>query len=173
MRFFFRRKENTKDEKSREWIRLSGRPYNDYIHSDASLKIWLPEAIESKLDEVGAYIDTTKSDFIRQILFVHLYGRTDFLALIQMQHPSLVPSAAAAGISFSTVTSVSSPPKNDVGMKIWLPAQMKADLDRLAIKHGMSMSSYAREVITTHLVGHVPYDDNPYRITPPNDFCEE
>lgn len=170
MKFFFRKKDNTDEAKPREWIKLSGRPYNEYECRDVAIKIWLPEVVEGKIDEVCNCIDTTKSDFIRQILFVHLYGRADFLALVQMQHSSLYDQDS--GVRFKKVPS-DTPPPIIVGLKIWVPSKLKSDLDKLAISKKMSLSSYAREIITTHLFGHIPYDSDPYKIEPPKDFTED
>ena len=155
---------------------MSGRPYNDYQDRDATLKIWLPKSLETQLDEVCTCLDTTKSDFIRQILFVHLYGRADFLALVKMGHPSLFHKPVDCSIKFSLQpgTVVNEPTiKNEVGIKLWLPERMKNDFDQLAIRQRMSMSSYARDIITTHLIGNIPYDASSYKEQPPYDFTED
>lgn len=41
------------------------------------------------LDEMTTFLDTSISDYVRQILFIHLYGRYDLLGLLEEQLPAL------------------------------------------------------------------------------------
>ena len=173
MNFFFRKKDERKEDedKPRKQINLSGRAYNEYQDRDASIKLWLPVSIKKKLDEVCAYIDTSASDFIRQILFVHMYGRGDFLGLVQMKHPT-VSKHIESGVRFSiapgkATTKPAAPEKNDADFKVWVPIKMKADLDRMAIQNKTSLSDYARHAIITHLLGNLPYDSRAFKELPP------
>ena len=184
MNFFFRKKDDAKSDSvdTRYCITMSGRAYNKYDDRNASLKIWLPTSIEKTLNEVCTCVDTTKSDFIRQIIFVHMYGRADFLALVKIKHPCIFDQADGSGIRFSIAgggppsKQFKEPPpvvKNDIGLKLWLPQLMKDDLERLAIKSKTTMSSYAREVIASHLLGDLPYDNSSINECPPKEFTED
>lgn len=188
MNFFFRKKDDTKENEttSRYSINLSGRPYNQYQDRDATIKLWLPEHAKKKIDEVCSYIDTTASDFIRQILFVHMYGRADFLALMQTKHPSVVDSHIERGIRYSVSSpsspsgshqsspaSAPTPPKNEASYKVHVPAKFKVDLEQCATYRKHSISSYSRQVILTHLYGYLPYDHELFGEHPPVGIDED
>jgi len=83
MRFFFRKKDQPQPEqKPREYyVRLSGRNFDELDQCDVSLKFWLSESLEKHIDEMCSFQNTSASDLIRQILFVHLYGRYDLFGL--------------------------------------------------------------------------------------------
>lgn len=82
---FFGRKKNEiyPSEEKHICIKLSGRNYDDLKRCDTTLKIWLSEDVETKLNEMCWAIDTSGSDLIRQILFIHLYGRYDLFGFRQ------------------------------------------------------------------------------------------
>lgn len=184
MDFFFRKKDDRKADEGKPLlqINLSGRAYGrDFSGRDASIKLWLPPSIKDRLDEVCTYIDTSVSDFLRQVLFIHMYGRVDFLGLLQAKHPTALNSHIDTGIVPDTSPQVeievksvkkvkvtkNGPEKSTSSVKIWVPSKLKTDLDQLALKNKASLSDYARHVIITHLLGNIPYDSNPFKETPP------
>ncbi len=189
MDFFFRKKDERKiaEGKPLLQINLSGRPYNAYSDRDTAIKLWLPPIIRDRLDEVCTYIDTSISDFLRQVLFIHIYGRVDFLGLLQTKHPTALNSHIDTGIvpdiTPQVETTLKAPKKSKVSkaeaaksttsVKIWVPAKMKADLEHLALKQKITLSNYARRVIITHLLGHIPYDSAPFKASPPFAITEE
>jgi hypothetical protein len=189
MEFFFRKKDERAANENGPLlqINLSGRPYNAYSVRDTTIKLWLPPTVKDRLDEVCTYIDTSISDFLRQVLFVHLYGRVDFLGLLQTKHPTALNSHIDSGIvpviTPQVETSVKAVKKQKVSksvqenstasVKVWIPSQMKSDLDRLAGKHKISLSNYARRVIITHLLGNLPYDSAPFKMPPPFGTVED
>lgn len=184
MDFFFRKRDERKAEYGRPLlqINLSGRPYGrDYSDCDAAITLWLPPSVKDRLDEVCTYIDTSVSDFLRQILFIHCYGRVDFLGLLQTKHPTALNSHIDTGIVPDRTPQVelelkavkkkkataNGQEKNTASVKIWMPTKMKSDLDHLAIQNKSSLSEYARYTIITHLLGHLPYDSKSFKEFPP------
>jgi hypothetical protein len=155
-------------------IIMSGRPYNrDYTERDTGLTLWLKPSLAQKIDQACAYLDISRSDFLRQILFIHLYGRIDFLGLLQFRSPVAQNEHNDTGVVRSASPTVDSgvktvkkkdkgPEQNTASVKIWVPAQLKTDLEELAATHKETMSSYARTVISTHLLGHLPYNPDPF-----------
>lgn len=184
MEFYFRKKDTRQADEGKPLlqINLSGRPYGrDYADRDAAIKLWLPPSTKERLEEVCTYIDTSISDFLRQVLFIHLYGRVDFLGLLQTKHPTALNGHHDTGIVPDATPQVerelkavkrkpsvqAGSEKSTVSVKVWVPARMKADLEQLALKSRTSLSEYARRIIMTHLLGHLPYDDNPFKESPP------
>lgn len=176
MRFFFRKKDDSYPSKKikKDIITLSGRVYSDFEKNDATIKLWIPEAIEKKIDEVTDLLDTSLSDFVRQVLFIHLYGRHELLGLYERHCGIYLP---AKEIRFSLAsrpgTTASPAEKKTADIKIWLPSKMKNDLQTLADRAKMKLSPYVRQVLHTHLLGNLPYDPDLAGQSPPNGYDEE
>lgn len=115
-----------------------------------------------------------------------MYGRADFLALMQTKHPSVVDSHIERGICYSVPSpyspsdshqsspaSAPTPPKNEASYKVHVPAKFKADLEKCATYRKHSISSYSRQVILTHLYGYLPYDHELFGEHPPVGIDED
>lgn len=51
-------------------------PSGELIRTDdESLKIWMPDAVERKIDLLAQQHELTKSDVVRNVLLLHVYGR--------------------------------------------------------------------------------------------------
>ena len=158
MEFFTRSKDKSRPSSSAtpHVISQTGRNYSALSENDTSLKFWIPEPLEKKIDELCSFFDTSASDFIRQVLFIHLYGRYDLVGLIERQDNrfDLTPRQQ---FKFSlrmqcedSPSSTPSPPKNIADIKVWLPAGMKTDLQELANRRSMKLSRYIRLVLISH-----------------------
>jgi hypothetical protein len=155
-------------------IIMSGRPYNrDYAERDTGLTLWLKPSLVQKIDQACSYLDISRSDFLRQILFIHLYGRIDYLGLLQFRNQIAMNEQTDTGVVRSASPTVDSgvkvvkkkdkgPEQNTASLKVWMPAKLKADLEELATTNKETMSSYARTVISSHLLGHLPYNPDPF-----------
>jgi hypothetical protein len=162
MKLFFRHKDDTnpRQQEREHSITLTERNYFLLDDNDVPLKFRMTEELERMVDEICSYLDTSASDFIRQVLFIHLYGRYDLLGLLERQFPVLderrrmvIPSGPPDD----------APPKrsaNIADFKVWLPRVMKDDLAFLAQAEGVTLSRYVRNVIITHLTGHAGLADH-------------
>lgn len=76
MQFFKRSKDNIRPSSPsyKLIIDLQGRDYLSLSTNNTNIKFWIPERLEKKIDQLCTYFDTSASDFIRQVLFVHLYS---------------------------------------------------------------------------------------------------
>jgi len=159
MKLFFRHKDDTnpRQQEREHSITLTERNYFLLDANNVPLKFRMTEELERMVDEICSYLDTSVSDFIRQVLFIHLYGRYDLLGLLERQFPVLderrrmvIPSGPDE-----------SPAKrgNVADCKVWLPRVMKDDLAFLAQAEGVTLSRYVRNTITTHLTGHAGLAD--------------
>ena len=182
MRFFHRKKDQSRPKSSSEpyLIELSGRNYEELNECNVALKFWLPETVENKIDEMCSFQDTSASDLIRQILFIHLYGRYDLFGLIERQIETFDLNNSHPQYSVKVVMDISdnySNPepveKSIADFKVWIPAKMKADIIFLAQKSGKKPSSYIREVIITHLFGHVPLAGISTEMLPPDGHIDD
>ena len=75
MRFFFRKKDESPPFQIQTPLQIvpSNRNFDQLKDCDVALKFWLPEYVEKIIDRMCRFQDTSASDLIRQILFIHLY----------------------------------------------------------------------------------------------------
>lgn len=186
MRFFSRKKDDIIHHLSRvePRITLSNRNFDQLKDCDVALKFWLPEYVERMIDKMCSFQDTSASDLIRQILFIHLYGRYDLFGLIERQDQTYNLQTREK-VMFSLRTESLTPEqeaardlelkkaRNIADVKVWVPAKMKDDIKLLAQKVGKKPSQYVREVIITHLFGHIPPTGISAAENPPDGFNEE
>ena len=148
MNFFFRSKdtarpiEAVRQQRVEYKVNMTGKDYSGMQKCNVTLKVWLPESIETKLGELTSYLNTSLSDLIRQILFQHLYGRYDLIGLVERQKfDPEKPDVPYSGVRFSVAAPapVSShqpappPPPPPVqqkiaGVKVFIPDKMRKDL---------------------------------------------
>lgn len=162
MRFFFRKKdevppiEAAKQQKATYKVNMTGHDYSDMRTCDVTLKVWLPESVEKQLGELTAYLNTSLSDLIRQILFQHLYGRYDLIGLVERQKFDQENPYGGVRFSVSPSKAGSQPPPvppKVAGVKVFIPERMRNDLDSLAGAKFQTISEYVRLVILNHLFG--------------------
>lgn len=149
---------------SREFIiSMTDRNYDELQLCDVALKVWLPENIMRMLYEITVLQDITIADFIRQMLFVHLYGKYDLLGYIERSNlkfvdPDKIDPCAKTVPSEEAVPvdriPVSKSGNKVIALKIPLPAAMKQGLLDIASKKYLPLSEYVRHEIITHLTGH-------------------
>lgn len=178
--FFFKRKKNEVIPEAHPVtyrINLSGRNYDELNDCDVALKFWLPESVEKKIEEMSSFQGTTASDIVRQILFIHLYGRYDLFGLIERKNSTFMLNRP---VMYSRICRVAKPDepfvpleKSIADFKVWIPAKMKADIMALALKAGKRPSLFVREVIIIHLFGHIPPEGISIDIQPPNGHIED
>jgi len=151
----------------RKHITMTDRNYSELLeYGDVAIKFWLPDMVGIMLSQSCRFANTTRSDFIRQNLFIYLYGRYDLMGLLEQrdQYYRLDPPSR-------TLYSKSATPKGDLiaepepdimqdlgknieDLKVWIPRKMKEDIRTLADKAAISLSEMIREIIISMLFGH-------------------
>jgi len=142
-------------------ITQTDRNYSDLLeYGDVAVKFWLPELMDTILNEVCNLYHTTQSNLIRHTLFTYLYGRYDWLGLYerksdyyQLNRPPMYsrsPSVQEPG----TPDLMQDLGKNVEDLKVWIPAKMKDEIQALADKAGLSLSEMIREILLSILIGH-------------------
>jgi hypothetical protein len=142
----------------------------DLLANDAQLRIWLPEPLRHSMDLVSRHLDTTFSKYLREYFVVYLYGNHALIDMYNHQtgifySPPLQETTTDEDYNapmFSRVRSVEFIPglgKNIVPLKIFLNAQIKADLQILADKSGVALSHFVREILVSHFLGHTVWPE--------------
>ena len=169
-RFLFDRKpaENSKPHEHAKAIRAisftprgTGRSFRAFDDCDASIKVWLPERIELLLTELGLVQECSDNEIARALLFIHLYGLSDYEAMRIQQKgwfkPRPLKNAAMAmdSAKYSRPLTNAHPElgKNIHAFRLWLPKVMRQDLQKLAADNEKLMSPYVREFFICQLLG--------------------
>jgi len=145
-------------------ITQTDRDYSGLLEQgDVAIKFWLPELMDTVLNELCCKFDTSRSDLIRQTLFTYLYGRYDLIGFVERndRHYQLNGTVRFSRAPRSPDT-VSEPEpdimqdmgKNTEDLKVWIPVKMKQDIQILADKASISLSEMIREIIISTLFGH-------------------
>jgi len=151
------------------YITQTDRDYSDLLErGDVAIKFWLPELMDTILAESCGLIDTTHSDFMRQILFTYLYGRYDWLGMFE-RRAAFYQLNPVPMVFYQTDLVADKPEyeavvpepeirkdmgKNVADLKVWIPRKMKEDIQALATKSGITFSEMIREIIISTLIGH-------------------
>ncbi|HET7930844.1 MAG TPA: hypothetical protein VFL63_05605 [Rhodanobacteraceae bacterium] len=125
---------------------------NDRVHAaQATLTFWIPERIDALLSEHERCRGVSRSDCVRAILRQYLYG------LYGMPSPSEVLRPRRAGEGTRGAWGGRTPElgKNTVEVKLSLPRAWREDLAGIAAMAGITLSHCAREIVVTHVLGHV------------------
>lgn len=178
MRFFFRKKDDSRAAIPRQEhvITMTNRDFSDLDDDKAALKFWIPESVETMMDELSSKFDTSTSDSYRQMLFIHLYGRYDLTGLLERQdHRFALNEEPFYSIDFTALTNTVPTPeeKSIADVKVWVPLKMKNDLQFLANRKGVKLSRYVRSVLMDQLLGHLPYSETPAGASPPSESDDE
>ncbi|NWF37275.1 hypothetical protein [Mariprofundus sp. KV] len=146
-------------QQSEEYISCITRTDRDYsellTQGDVAIKFWLPEIMDTILDESCKLLDTTRSDLIRQVLFTYLYGRYDWLGMVERSETHYQLNQEPKVFYQRTIPNLTRDMgKNTEDLKVWIPSKMKKDIEALAAKTDISLSEMIREIMISTMIGH-------------------
>lgn len=133
------------------------------VEQDVAIKIWLPELIALTLKWVADYEGTSQSSWVRERLFVYVYGRVAQLAqYIREERDAIRFSRTAVDRGAGRwIYKVPQLGKNTVAFKVWVSRQMREDLEVLANHAGVGLSPFVREAIVGDLLGRGSLPERP------------
>ncbi len=131
--------------------------------NDATIKLWLPGKLVQGLDTLGFAHGMSRPDVLRWLLFEHVYGRP---ALEQLKESKRQQDAAPAQLHGEQVQyspKVAEPSERKItaqllgksleDLKLWLPGQLKTELENLARVEALGLSDYLRKTLVRILLG--------------------
>lgn len=138
---------------------------------DTSVKIWIPEPLDDCLTDLSARFEQSKSDLARNGLMIHVHGRYVFEKLVANRLWKLTRRIeredtvkySMEGIRIKLEDSprpafIQAFGKNTFDLKVWMPRQLKEDLESLAIDAGQTGSEYMRRALTAYYLGRTLMD---------------
>ena len=152
---------------SATYLTGTGRDYGELGPNDRAVKCWVPEPVWKSLQELAGYHDSDLSSLVRHVLFVHVYGHYDLLALAERGDQRFMPQgnkeALRDVVRYSRPATAANRTaelgKNDHDLKVWMPEALVGELDRLAQGSGINRSEYIRETLVSHLFGRMQLPD--------------
>lgn len=145
----------------------TGRDHGGLESNDRAVKFWVPEPVRGALRELAAYYDSDVSSVVRHVLFAHVYGHYDLLALAERGNRRFLPQGDKEAFldvptysrSAAADNRTAELGKNDHDLKVWMPETLVDEVDQLAETAGISRSQYIRETLVSHLFGRVQLPD--------------
>lgn len=148
---------------------VDDRNLNDLSENSAILRVWLPEAGKTALDEVVKRAGMVAAKYLREFFVVYLYGLHELLKMKATERglyyiPAPEPlvndpscKRDSSRVMYSRAASVECIPglgKNIIPLKVFIPQRIKDDLQELADKADVSLSQLTREILVSHFFGH-------------------
>ena len=148
----------------------TGRSFAGFGTNDRPVKFWVPDVVRQALDELAEYHDSDLSKLVRHLLFVHLYGQYELQAAVERGERAYLPGRATIGeeggaceVRYSRRATdenrTADLGKNLNDIKVFLPAPMAEELDRLAEDAGITRSEFVREALVAQLFGRTQLPD--------------
>jgi hypothetical protein len=145
--------------------------WNGMNTDDTSVKIWIPEPLDDCLADLSTRFEQSKSDLARNGLMIHVHGRYVFEQLVANRLWKLTRRIeredtvkySMDGICIKLEDSprpafIQAFGKNTFDLKVWMPRQLKEDLESLAIDSGQTGSEYMRRALTAYYLGRTLMD---------------
>jgi predicted DNA-binding protein len=188
---FFARSSNTLNQPSEQpklrfrLLRHSLKHEIFKLENRVALKFWLPKQAAEAIEELAELQGITMSALLREFFLAHAYG-IYVLACFKQHHPDCLKDIEIFfSISSSGYIKKRDPTywvpelgKNVAPIKLWIPKELKSDLQTLADHSGIKLSQYAREITISRLLGHgtLPMRDEMLTAVPLPDadrWCDE
>lgn len=126
-----------------------------------ALKFWLPEPVAEALDEMSRLQGTTMSAMLREFFLAHVYG-IYVVTCLKQRHPNCFDdNDPMFSIKSSGYVKKRDPTywvpelgKNVAPIKVWIPKELKTNLQILADHSKIKLSQYVREITISRLLGH-------------------
>ena len=127
-----------------------------------SVKVWMPTSVAQRLDQLATYRDQSRSEVMRDLLFIAIYGHFSYAQLLAERRGLLREAGTLQSgerVLFDwNQTADAMPPKPEkklVNVRLFLPPPMKTVLDRMSERTRLTTSACTRGLIERMLDGTV------------------
>ncbi len=157
--------------------------FSEFGSAKVAVKVWLPEPMDQILRELADYFSLSRTELIKQTLFIYVYGRYRFeqmrlqkegffhqmpmfsrsgdrtkdplRKLSKKELEELKKHVEESGWDGDETASRTSLGKNFFNYKVWMPTLLRDDATRLADHAGIKLSHFIREVLISTYMGHL------------------
>jgi len=138
---------------------INGRVYHGLNRANVQLRVWLPEPAKVGLEQVCARAGKSLTAYLTEFIVIYMYGQHEFL---RMQVEKIGLYEPLKSRSCAMTVEEPQPPnlgKNIFAMKIFIPGQIKKDLQNLANRADITLGEFSRDLICAHLFGREYWAD--------------
>lgn len=133
--------------------------------NDSAIKLWLPERLLAGLDVLSCEAGVSRPDVLRALLFMHAYGRVEFMHLVRRIEKNKaegdpmfsIASLRRRGTAQAVRMKYLGKSKDD--LKLELPRMLKQSLESLAQRSNEGLSPYIRRILARELLPESEYLD--------------
>ena len=133
--------------------------------NDTAIKLWLPERLLAGLDVLSCESGVSRPDVLRALLFMHVYGRVEFMHLLRrissndVQEEPRFSIARLRRRATARAIRVQYLGKSKDDLKLELPRPLKQSLESLAQRSNEGLSPYIRRILARELLPESEYLD--------------
>jgi predicted transcriptional regulator len=132
-----------------------------------SIKVWLTVEVIRCLDQLAQYRDQTRSEVMRDLLFIALYGHFVYAQVLAerrglLREPGRLESGERVCFNIDGGYSPPGPAKPDKkreNVRLFLPEPMKVAIEAIADRERSTVSVTARGIVERMLFGVMPADN--------------
>lgn len=163
--FWFRKNKITEPSGKLKPMYEGDRGLADLYANDAELRVWAPEPLKAAMEEATKHLETTLSQYLRELLVVYLYGMHELMCMRANRtgiHHLPPPPPNNSQTLYSRSRMVECIPglgKNIMPLKLFLHQKMKDDLQVLADKASIPLSQFVRELLVSHFLGYTVWPE--------------
>lgn len=141
----------------------SDRDWSAFENSDGwpSIKVWLSVDVTHQLGQLALYRDQTRSEVMRDLLFIALYGHFEYAQVLAerrglLREPGQLESGERVCFDIDRGNSSPAPAKPEKkreNIRLFLPEPMKVAIEAVAERKRATVSETARGLIERMLFG--------------------
>ena len=141
--------------KSGEGLRrlIPERDYQGLNTQSDQLRVWLPDPAKTALEELADRAETSMTVYLIEYFVSYLYGQYELQRMREARIGVYEPKTTKYSLMGVREPEPPSLGKNIYALKIFVPAKMKAELQKLAEGVQVTLGEYVRSLICAHLFG--------------------
>lgn len=129
-----------------------------------SIKVWLTNEVARSLDQLSQYRDQTRSEVMRDLLFIAIYGHFTYAQVLAerrglLREPGRLESSERVCFDLDRGGRSPDPPRPErkrENVRLFLPEPMRAAIEAMAVRDGSTVSVTAFGLIERMLSGSMP-----------------
>lgn len=129
------------------------RSYQGLNTQSEQLRVWLPDPAKIALDEITERAETSMTVYLIEYFVTYLYGQHELQRMRETRTGLYEPKLLKACAMAAGVPEQPNLGKNIFPIKMFVPKQIKVDLQSLADRIEVTLGEYVRSLICAHLFG--------------------
>jgi hypothetical protein len=129
------------------------RNYQGLNTQSDQLRVWLPDPAKTALEELAERAETSMTVYLIEYFVSYLYGQYELQRMREARMGLYEPKTTKYSLMGVREPELPDLGKNIYALKIFVPAKMKADLQKLAERAQVTLGEYVRSLVCANLFG--------------------